>query len=80
LYANIYKDNTDYTGIITTIEHEKPDLILFVEFAAHHYTHLKPYLEVKYPYTNSTSRSKTFVGNTVFSTRPLDNWADDFPQ
>lgn len=79
-YANIYKNNTNYTWIIQTIEQEKPDLITFVEFAGHHYTNLKPYLEKNYPYTNSTSRSKTFVGNTVFSTRPLDNWADDFPQ
>lgn len=53
---------------------------MFVEFADHHYIQLKDVLKTKYPYTNTTSRSKTFVGSTVFSKYPINNRADDFPQ
>lgn len=53
---------------------------MFVEFADHHYDHLKDFLKKQYPYTNNTTRSKTFVGSMVFSKYPLDNKADDFPQ
>lgn len=80
LYANIYKDNTDYSGIEITIEKENPDLILFVEFSENHYNHLKEFLQKNYPYINNTSRSKKFIGSMVFSKYKIENWADDFPQ
>ena len=80
LFANIHKDNTDYTGIKKTISDNAPDMLMFVEFADHHYDNLKTFLQAKYPYTNSTTRSKKFVGSMVFSKYPLHNKADDFPQ
>lgn len=80
LYANIYKNNADYTWIQALITKENPDLIFFVEFAQHHYDALKTLLKKEYPYTNSTIWSQKFVGNVVFSKVKIDNWADDFPQ
>jgi len=53
---------------------------MFVEFADHHYTNLKDLLTKKYPYTNNTTRSKTFIWSMVFSKYPINNKADDFPQ
>lgn len=80
LYANVYKDNTNYSGLIDLIEDEDPDLLMFVEFADHHHLGLKEILDEKYPYTNATYWSKSFVWNMVFSKNKIDNWADDFPQ
>lgn len=80
LFANIHKDNTDYTWIENLIVQKNPDIILFVEFAGHHADNLKLFLQKNYPYTNSTTRSKTFVGSTVFSKKKIENRADDFPQ
>lgn len=80
LFANIHKDNTKYEAIKTTISDTDPDMLMFVEFADHHYTNLKNFLQAKYPYTNTTTRSKKFVGSMVFSKYPLSNKADDFPQ
>lgn len=80
LYANIHKDNADYTWIKKTISDNDPDILMFVEFADHHYSHLQDLLKKNYPYTNNTTRSKTFVGSMVFSKYPLTNKADDFPQ
>jgi len=80
LFANIHKDNTDYTWIEKTISDTHPDMLMFVEFADHHYEHLKDFLQKNYPYVNSTTRSKKFVGSMVFSKYPLINKANDFPQ
>lgn len=80
LYANIYKNNTDYIKIETLITKENPDLIFFVEFADHHYQNLKNILDKNYPYSNSTIRSQKYVWNMVFSKKKIDNRADDFPQ
>lgn len=80
LYANIYKNNTKYTEIEKLITKENPDLIFFVEFADHHYQNLKNVLEKNYPYSNSTIRSKKYVGNMVFSKKKIDNRANNFPQ
>lgn len=80
LFANIHKNNTNYEWIKKTILDNNPDMLMFVEFADHHYDNLKDFLQAKYPYTNSTARSKKFVGSMVFSKYPLINRADDFPQ
>lgn len=80
LYANIHKDNTDYSWIKKTIQDTNPDLILFVEFSENHYTHLKDFLQTRYPYINSTTRSKKFIGSMVFSKYKIENWANNFPQ
>jgi len=80
LYWNIYKLNEDYSGIQTTIENTNPDLILFVEFSENHYKHLKDFLQKNYPYINSTTWSKSFIGSMVFSKYKIENRADDFPQ
>ncbi len=79
-FANIHKDNTNYEAIEKTITDTDPDVLMFVEFADHHYDHLKTFLQKTYPYTNNISRSKTFVWNMVFSKYPINNKADDFPQ
>lgn len=79
-YTNIHKDNIQYKEIQHIIEDNDPDVLMFVEFADHHYDNLKDLLEKNYPYTNTTSRSKTFIGSMVFSKYPINNKADDFPQ
>lgn len=80
LFANIHKDNTKYEAIKKTISDTNPDVLMFVEFADHHYEHLKDFLQTQYPYTNNTTRSKKFIWSMVFSKYPLNNKADDFPQ
>lgn len=80
LFANIHKDNTQYEDIKKLISDTNPDMLMFVEFADHHYDNLKPFLQDKYPYINSTTRSKKFVGSIVFSKYPISNKADTFPQ
>jgi len=80
LYANIHKDNTNYTDIEHIITTHDPDVLMFVEFAHHHYIHLQDILTKTYPYTNNTTWSKTFIWNMVFSKYPINNRADDFPQ
>ena len=67
LYANVYEKNTNYTWLKELIEKENPDLIMFVEFADHHYS-------------NSTIWSQKYLGNMVFSKKKIDNRADSFPQ
>lgn len=79
-YANIHKNNNDYAWIQATIENSNPDLILFVEFSENHYIHLKDFLQKNYPYINSTTWSKSFIGSMVFSKYKIENRADDFPQ
>ena len=79
-FANIHKDNTHYEEIEKTISDLDPDILMFVEFADHHYDHFREFLQKKYPYTNNISWSKTFVWNMVFSKYPINNKADDFPQ
>ena len=44
-----------------SIEKENPDILLFVEFADHHYENLKFFLEKNYPYSNSTRWSQKYV-------------------
>ena len=56
LVANIHKDNIQYDNIKKTISDANPDILMFVEFADHHYVHLKDFLQAKYPYTNNTTR------------------------
>lgn len=62
------------------IQSKDPDVVMFVEFADHHDTHIKSFLSQNYPYINRTSRSKKFVGSMVFSKYPVDDLADDFVQ
>lgn len=80
LYANIHKNNDDYNWIKNLIEKENPDLLMFVEFGENHYNNLKDFLQKRYPYINSTTWSKKFIGSMVFSKYPIENRADDFPQ
>ncbi|MEI6773797.1 MAG: hypothetical protein WCL18_03070 [bacterium] len=76
----MHKDNVQYDAIKKTISDTDPDMLMFVEFADHHYEHLKDFLQLEYPYTNTTTWSKKFVGSMVFSKYPLSNKAEDFPQ
>ncbi len=79
-FANIHKNNTHYDELTSIISENDPDILMFVEFADHHYDHLKTFLQKHYPYTNNISRSKSFIGSMVFSKYPINNKADDFPQ
>ncbi len=80
LYANIYKNNTQYEALEEMIRTYDPDLLLFVEFSDHHYHHLQPFLHQHYPYNNTVRRSPFVVGSMVFSKYPLTNKAHLFPQ
>lgn len=80
LFANIHKDNTDYESIQSVITEKNPDMLMFVEFADHHYDNLKDFLQKNYPYSNTTTWSKSFVWSMVFSKYPINNKAEDFPQ
>ena len=53
LFANIHKDNSNYTWIEITISEANPDMLMFVEFTDTLYSHLKGFLQAQYPYTNS---------------------------
>jgi len=79
-YANIYKDNTDFTWLENTIKSKNPDVIMLVEFADLHYQNLKDYLSENYPYVNRTSRSQEFIWSIVFSKIPLENLIENYPQ
>ena len=80
LYANISKQNDNYTWLIEMIQEKDPDVVMFVEFADHHDEYIKWFLSQNYPYINRTSRSKKFVWSMVFSKYPVDDLADDFVQ
>ena len=80
LFANIHKNNIEYTGLQDLILRSDPDVVMFVEFADHHYQHLKAFLQSRYPYINSTTWSKQFIGSMVFSKQKIENRADNFPQ
>lgn len=80
LYANIYKNNEDYTWIKKLIDDTDPDLIFFVEFSDHHSGFFQENFADKYPYSNKTTWSKEFIWSVVFSKVPIKNWAEDFPQ
>ena len=81
LYGNLLKNNVEYEKIEALIENEDPDMIMFVEFADHHYDELWSFLESKYPYVNRTTWSKNLmVGSMVFSKYPLDSLVWNFDQ
>jgi len=80
LFANMYKNNASYHEMEMLIASLDPDMLMFVEFAPHHYDILQDFLKTHYPYTNNISWSKTFVGSMVFSKYPISNKATQFPQ
>lgn len=80
LFSNIYEGNSNFEGIKQTITKENPDIIMFVEFSDQHKQGLQEFLDARYPYMNTTTRSKIFVGSVVFSKFPITNLADDFEQ
>jgi len=80
LFANIHKNNQNYTWIKNLIEKNNPDLIMFVEFSELHYNNMKDFLRTNYPYINSTTWSKKFIGSMVFSKYKIENRATNFQQ
>jgi len=76
----MYKNNTSYEPIQALITEHNPDILMFVEFAHHHYQQLEEFIKEHYPYTNNISRSKTFIGSMVFSKYPIKNKTHEFPQ
>lgn len=79
-YANIYKDNANYTWIENLIKQNDPDLIMFVEFTDHHYQYLQDFLKKNYPFVNRTSWSQEFIWSMVFSKTPIENLIVNYPQ
>ncbi|NOZ45093.1 MAG: endonuclease/exonuclease/phosphatase family protein [bacterium] len=81
MYANILWTNTDYTGIENMIDSYDPDVLMFVEFASHHYRHLYDFLSERYPFVNRATWSQSLmVGSMVFSKYPIDNLVEQYPQ
>jgi len=81
LFANIYWQNEQYDELEAMITKYDPDVVMFVEFAAHHYEHLNAFLSKKYKYTNRATWSKSLmVWSMVFSKFEINNLADDFEQ
>jgi len=81
LFANIYRKNYQYDEIRSFVEAQDPDLLLFVEFADHHYENLSGFLEEHYPYINRAVWSKDLmVGSMVFSKYPFRDLAGTIDQ
>lgn len=80
LFSNLYKGNLNFEAIKNQILTENPDVILFVEFSEAHKAGLQAFFDEHYPYMNTTTWSKIFVGSVVFSKYPIENLADDFEQ
>lgn len=80
LFSNLYEGNIHFDEIKYKIQEEKPDIVIFVEFSDQHKQGLQAFLDQHYPYMNTTTRSKIFVGSVVFSKFPITNLADDFEQ
>lgn len=80
LYANIYKDNKNYTWLRDVIEKNNPDLLMFAEFTDDHYQHLQDFFKKNYPYVNRTSWSEDFIWSMVFSKKPIENLIVHYPQ
>lgn len=81
LYANLYWQNTEYEDIKHMVETYDPDVLMFVEFADHHWQHLGDFLGEKYAYVNRATWSQDLmVGSMVFSKYPVNNIWEDFEQ
>jgi hypothetical protein len=74
LFANMYKENVNYTGFIDIIETQDPDVVLFVEFAEHHDANLRSFLAERYSYVNRTTWSALYIGSMVFSRYPVEQF------
>jgi len=80
-YSNLLWTNKNYSEINNIINEEDPDVLMFVEFADHHFESMKKVLSEKYPFVNRTTWSKDLmVWSVVFSKYPIDNLSEEFPQ
>lgn len=66
---NLYSDNDDAKSVITMIDAEKPDVIVFTEYTPQWQKDLST-LHATYPYRIEEERNGNF-GISLFSTRPL---------
>lgn len=80
LYSNIYKDNNNFSWIISIIHEENPDVVMFVEFSDEHEIWLKEFVSENYPYYDKTNWSKIYWGSVVMSKYPITNFIKDFAQ
>lgn len=81
LFANLLWTNTEYDAIENMISESNPDVLMFVEFADHHYEALHEFLLENYPFVNRTTRSKSLmVWSMVFSKYPINNSVEEFEQ
>lgn len=70
-YANIYKNNTDYTWLLDNIKNTDPDVVLLVEYGLHHQDFFSWFWAQHYPYRNREDLAKDYYGNMIFSKYPL---------
>lgn len=75
LYSNIYKDNHNYEDIISHIEQEKADILLFVEFETHHRQQLTPLLRTHYPYILKGGNSSLVASK--YPLEQLETWLEE---
>ncbi len=80
MYANIYKDNKNFSWIINLIEQENPDAVMFVEFSDDHEKALKDFAAKSYKYYDKTNWSKIYGGSVVISKYPITNFNTEFVQ
>lgn len=71
LYANIYYKNEQFSWLLSIIESNKPDIIMFVEYAKIHDKVLVSLLKKEYPYRNVYMGGKNFDGDVIYSRYPL---------
>lgn len=80
LFANLLKDNTNYEQLQKAIQRQNPDVLLLVEYTAHHHEALKKYIQKNYPYVNRSIGTQEVIGGIVFSKYPLEDFAPKIHQ
>ncbi len=77
LYSNIYYKNKSLSWLIQTIERERPDIILLVEYTKQHNEILAPLLRHDYPYVSRYIGGKWYDGDVIYSRYPLQKIQHD---
>jgi endonuclease/exonuclease/phosphatase (EEP) superfamily protein YafD len=70
-YGNIYYQNNNFSGIISNIKANNPDIVLLVEYAKIHDENLSPLLKKDYPYVSRYVWGKWYDGDVIYSKYPL---------
>lgn len=70
-YGNIYYQNNNFSGIISVINNNNPDIVLLVEYAKIHDEDLSPLLKKSYPYVSRYVWWKWYDWDVIYSKYPL---------